>query len=125
MGIDDQGEMAGDNFTTKEQELILASKDTMEIPFEFNNLIPGQRYQIYISYYSAAQTGEDKDGIHYSVPVAFTVSPSATGIVGVVVDESGTGVQYYSLDGRQLSGPQHGINIVRMPNGTTRKVVVY
>ena len=125
MGIDDQGEMVGDNFTGKEQELILASKDTKEIPFEFNNLIPGQRYQIYISYYSAAQTGEDKDGIHYSVPVAFTVSRSATGIVGVAVDELGTGVQYYSLDGRQLSGPQQGINIVRMPNGTTRKVVVY
>ena len=30
----------------------------------------------------------------------------------------------YTLDGRQISAPQHGINIVRMSDGTVRKVMV-
>ena len=31
---------------------------------------------------------------------------------------------YYSLDGRRHSSPQHGINILRMPDGTYRKIYV-
>jgi hypothetical protein len=31
--------------------------------------------------------------------------------------------QYYSLDGKRLKQPQHGINIIRMTDGTTRKIV--
>lgn len=30
----------------------------------------------------------------------------------------------FTLDGRQLSAPQHGLNIVRMADGTTRKIFV-
>ena len=33
-------------------------------------------------------------------------------------------VARYSLDGRKLSAPQKGINILRMSDGTTRKVIV-
>ena len=32
---------------------------------------------------------------------------------------------YYTLDGRRLSSPQQGINILRMPNGTYKKVFVH
>ena len=31
---------------------------------------------------------------------------------------------YYSLDGKQTTIPQRGLNIIRMSNGTTKKVVV-
>jgi hypothetical protein len=31
--------------------------------------------------------------------------------------------KYYSLDGKQLSQPQKGLNILKMSDGTTRKVV--
>ncbi|MBQ7420385.1 MAG: CotH kinase family protein [Prevotella sp.] len=31
--------------------------------------------------------------------------------------------QYYSIDGKSLSQPQHGINIIRMSDGTTKKVI--
>ena len=31
---------------------------------------------------------------------------------------------YYDLNGRKLSTPQHGVNIVKMKNGTVRKVVI-
>ena len=30
----------------------------------------------------------------------------------------------YTLDGRQITAPQHGVNIVRMSDGTVRKVMV-
>ena len=30
----------------------------------------------------------------------------------------------YALDGRQISAPQHGINIVKMSDGSVRKVMV-
>ena len=31
--------------------------------------------------------------------------------------------KYYSLDGKQFSQPQKGLNILKMSDGTTRKVV--
>ena len=31
---------------------------------------------------------------------------------------------FYSLDGRKLSAPQQGINIVKMSDGSTRKVMM-
>ena len=33
-------------------------------------------------------------------------------------------IGYYTLDGRRLSSPQKGINIIRQSDGTTRKVIV-
>ena len=33
-------------------------------------------------------------------------------------------VEFYSLDGVRLSAPQRGINLIRMPNGSVRKVLV-
>jgi len=45
--------------------------------------------------------------------------------VSAVRDQrSSEAVARYSLDGMQLSAPQHGINIVRMADGSVRKVVV-
>jgi len=45
-----------------------------------------------------------------------------TGINDVLVD--GGEPIYYDLSGRILTEPQPGINIVKMPNGTTHKVIV-
>ena len=36
---------------------------------------------------------------------------------------SATATSYYTIDGKRLSAPQRGINIVRMSDGSTRKVV--
>jgi hypothetical protein len=30
----------------------------------------------------------------------------------------------YTLDGRQITAPQHGLNIIKMSDGTVRKVIV-
>ena len=31
---------------------------------------------------------------------------------------------YYSVDGRSIKQPQHGLNILRMSDGTVKKVMV-
>ena len=33
-------------------------------------------------------------------------------------------MQYFSLDGKKLSAPQKGINVVKMSDGTSKKVLV-
>ncbi len=54
--------------------------------------------------------------------VNVTVS-GATGI-GNVNGEGATEVARYTLDGKRLDAPQRGVNIVRMSDGTMKKVVV-
>lgn len=49
---------------------------------------------------------------------------SATGINGVVDNSASTEVARYSLDGVQLSAPQKGLNIVKLSDGRTVKVMV-
>ncbi len=49
---------------------------------------------------------------------------SATGIRGTVSDVNVTEVSRYTIDGRQISTPVKGLNIVKMSDGTTRKVIV-
>lgn len=48
--------------------------------------------------------------------------PKPTGIQGVNSNVIPVG-HYYSLDGKQTTIPQRGINIIRMSDGTTKKVV--
>ena len=53
------------------------------------------------------------------------VGGNSTGISGVVTpDENATEVARYSIDGRQISKAEKGINIIKMSDGTIRKVIV-
>ena len=56
------------------------------------------------------------------VPVTEYVDPTTTSIT--TATSSSEEVSRYSLDGRQLSAPQKGLNIIRMANGQTRKVII-
>lgn len=49
---------------------------------------------------------------------------NATSIKGVETSENATVVARYAADGSQISAPVKGINILKMSDGTTRKVVV-
>ena len=42
----------------------------------------------------------------------------------IVTDPNAVPVEYYDVTGRRLEGPQQGINIVRMSDGTAKKVLV-
>lgn len=48
----------------------------------------------------------------------------ATVILGLNGSDKPVAMQYYSLDGKQLSAPQKGINVVKMSDGTSKKVLV-
>lgn len=47
-----------------------------------------------------------------------------TVILGVDGSQKPVAMQYYSLDGKKLSAPQKGINVVKMSDGTSKKVLV-
>ena len=49
--------------------------------------------------------------------------PKPTAITSVTQNTK-VGQQYYSLDGKRIAAPQRGMNIVKMSDGTTRKVMV-
>ena len=49
---------------------------------------------------------------------------TSTGIDEIVADEDAVPVEYYDYMGRQLDGPQQGVNIVRMSDGTARKILM-
>lgn len=53
---------------------------------------------------------------------AVTVTP-ATGIKNITTNGA-VEVARFSADGKRISAPQKGINIIRMSDGSTRKVVV-
>lgn len=56
--------------------------------------------------------------------VALTDSdPNPTGITCINNDVM-NGEHYYSLDGKRIATPQRGLNVIRMKDGTMRKVVV-
>ena len=43
--------------------------------------------------------------------------------VGSIVNNNAKAVEYYTIDGRRISTPMKGINIVRMSDGTTKKIL--
>ena len=55
---------------------------------------------------------------------SITVTPSVTAIESVAANSSDAVFgKIYSIDGKQLSAPQKGLNILKMSDGTTRKIV--
>jgi hypothetical protein len=49
---------------------------------------------------------------------------ASSGIKGITMDSTIEGnVPVYDIGGRRLAAPQKGINIVRMSDGTTKKIV--
>ena len=64
----------------------------------------------------------------YGEVQSFTTEADPTGIEGVKESAAGsskavTVVACYDLNGKRLSQPQKGLNIIRMSDGTTRKIV--
>ena len=47
-----------------------------------------------------------------------------TGVNDVTTAANETPVAYYSVDGKRLNAPQKGMNIVRLSNGTSRKIFI-
>ena len=57
--------------------------------------------------------------------IALTDSdPKPTGILMPTVTQNSAVINYYDLNGRRISKPQHGLNIIKISDGTTKKIVV-
>ena len=84
----------------------------VSLPFMFE--IDGKRY-----------VNGDKNNVWVN-QCQFLQIPEGTGtaIKGVETSENATVVARYAADGSQISAPVKGINILKMSDGTTRKVVV-
>lgn len=69
--------------------------------------------------------GFASDGMKNYVSYSLDLGSYASGIVGVdAADGEAAEVARYALDGTRLSAPAKGVNIIKMSDGTTRKVVV-
>lgn len=50
--------------------------------------------------------------------------PKPSSVAHLTVEDNNVPLKSYSIDGRQLAKPQRGLNIIRMSDETTRKVIV-
>ncbi len=57
------------------------------------------------------------------IAIGYSESSALTGISSVKAATDNASMEYYNMSGMRLSGPSHGINIIRMPDGTVRKVL--
>ncbi len=69
---------------------------------------------------------DDKESDKYCLCMQlFLETPGgSTVILGLNGSDKPVAMQYYSLDGKKLSAPQKGINVVKMSDGTSKKVLV-
>ena len=59
-----------------------------------------------------------------TVTGSFTIDPEYQVSIDTIKKENAVPEAYYSPEGRRLDAPQRGINIIKMSNGTTKKVFV-
>ena len=92
---------------------------TTTIPEEWN--IDNMKVVAFIS--RPLDGGDFTDMYLNNAEVARLVNPSH-GIDEILTDDDAVPVEYYDVMGRKMEGPRHGINIVKMSNGTAKKVLV-
>ena len=104
---------------TETVAIVGAGQQMMNATLE--NLDYGSTYQCV----AFATTSENET--FYGEVQTFTTEAAPTGIEGVKEDAGSSKpvivVACYDINGKQLSAPQKGLNIIKMSDGTTRKVV--
>ena len=103
-------------------EISLAPGAETTLTYDFTGLEKDCRYNLVVLYYSKINAtpgnwaGEEIEAITATIRVS--ADASAVQSVRQVTSTDG---EYYSPDGQRLVRPRHGLNIVRLPDGTTRK----
>jgi len=96
---------------------VTGSGNVMEVEFT------GLNYETTYTYVTFVTTSEGET--FYGEQRTFTSGANPTGIEAVVSSSNEVAeAARYDLRGRKLAAPQRGINIIRMSDGTTRKVMV-
>lgn len=69
----------------------------------------------------------EEQGINYlsvSLDPAFQAPENVVGMSATTLGESQQSTSFYDLDGRRRNAAQGGISIIRMPDGSTRKMII-
>ena len=98
---------------------------TEKVPELGNNVFDYSHYNatLHVPESSLEAYDTTEQWMDFGIIVALSDSdPIPTGINGIN-DNVKTGESYYSIDGKQIAAPQRGLNIIRMSDGTTKKVI--
>lgn len=114
---------------TLKAPIVMEEKQTATTTFDVSNGIQG--------YYLGNELIQDKSKLKVVAMLINTetgeivnadekeIAAYTTGIENITTEEeNATEVARYSLDGTLLAAPTKGVNIVKMSDGTTRKVIV-
>ena len=99
---------------------------TEQVPKLGNNVFDSSHYNatLHVPEGSLDAYNTTEQWMDFGIIVALANSdPQPTGIKGIN-DDVMTGESYYSIDGKQIATPQRGLNIIRMNDGTTKKIVI-
>lgn len=121
-------------FTGEETEVMygLQFDDPDDNSFLFGVEKESKDYGNMFLVYGVPQKGK-QEGLYYIssekqnyVPLFQLIleNPNGTSVIGINGSKNAVASKYYTVDGTQISAPQKGLNIVKMSDGTTRKVMV-
>ena len=74
--------------------------------------------------YTLNKRDEDSEKRCLCMQLILETPGGSTVILGLNGSDKPVAMQYFSLDGKKLSAPQKGINVVKMSDGTSKKVLV-
>lgn len=121
-------------FTGEETEVLygLQFDDPDDNSFLFGVEKESKDYENMFLVYGVPKKGQ-QEGLYYIssekqnyVPFFQLILENANGtsVIGIKGSKNAVASKYYTVDGTQISAPQKGLNIVKMSDGTTRKVMV-
>ena len=113
------------NGTTQEEFPFLTGVST-DSGVEGMFLVYGQPSSKYQEGLYMLNDPDDKESDKYCLCMQLILEKpdGSTVILGLNGSDKPVAMQYYSLDGKKLSAPQKGINVVKMSDGTSKKVLV-
>lgn len=95
---------------------------TFTVPVNSSWVKDNLKFVAFVNNYVA--NSKDYKSINVENTVGMKYNDATTGINGVADNSSSSEVARYSLDGVRLSAPQKGLNIVKLSDGRTVKVMV-
>lgn len=115
--------MMGDTQPFQDEWLL----DAYYNPFEDNpaaNVKPGSSMTVTYTVKKVSGPNDESAGIAGPTITVKFVNEDVASINGAESDSCGDVAAYYTIDGRKLSSPQKGLNIVKYANGKTVKMIV-
>ena len=111
------------NGTTQEEFPFLTGVST-DSGVEGMFLVYGQPSSMQEGLYTLNNHDDDSEKRCLCMQLILETPGGSTVILGLNGSDKPVAMQYFSLDGKKLSAPQKGINVVKMSDGTSKKVLV-